>query len=68
MTLIVDRTESVTTGNECEPNPAAEPHRERIDVTDLPAAGIESFVQSSVDTDYVSLEHRGAQTYLVLEE
>lgn len=42
--------------------------RERIDVTDLHAAGIESFVRSNVDTDAVSLEHRGGRTYLLLEE
>ncbi|MFC7213229.1 hypothetical protein ACFQMM_07860 [Saliphagus sp. GCM10025308] len=38
----------------------------RIDVTDLDAAGVEEFVRTSVDTDAVSLEHRGARTYLVV--
>ncbi len=42
--------------------------RRRIDVTDLQTAGIESFVRSSIETDRVSLEHRGVRTYLVLEE
>ncbi|MFC4543172.1 hypothetical protein ACFO5R_14675 [Halosolutus amylolyticus] len=42
--------------------------RRRIDVTDLHAAGIDSFVRSNVETDRVSLEHRGARTYLVIEE
>lgn len=39
----------------------------RIDVTDLHAAGIDDFVRSNVETDAVSLEHRGARTYLLLE-
>ncbi len=42
--------------------------RERIDVTDVHAAGLEEFVQSNVETDAVSLEHRGGRTYLLLEE
>ncbi|TYT62422.1 hypothetical protein [Natrialba swarupiae] len=67
MTLIVDRgaghqrtDDGSTLENETE--------RKRIDVTDLHAAGIEEFVEESVDTEYVSLEQRGARTYLVLEE
>lgn len=39
----------------------------RIDVTDLDARGVEEFVRTSIDTDEVSLEHRGARTYLVVE-
>ncbi len=42
--------------------------RRRIDVTDLQTAGLDAFVRSNVETDRVSLEHRGARTYLVLEE
>lgn len=50
-------------------DPVREPtERRRIDVTDLHAAGIEEYVQSNVETDAVSLEHRGARTFLVLEE
>ncbi|WP_436344958.1 hypothetical protein [Natronorubrum sp. FCH18a] len=71
MALIVDRSEDRTeqtdrTGAATTLEP--EPGRRRIDVTDLHAAGIEEFVESNVDTDYVSLEHRGARTYLVLED
>ncbi|WP_254524622.1 hypothetical protein [Natrinema caseinilyticum] len=40
----------------------------RIDVTDLHAAGIDDFVRSNVETDAVSLEHRGGRTYLLLEK
>ncbi|AXR77281.1 hypothetical protein [Natrarchaeobaculum sulfurireducens] len=66
MTLIVDRTNASIGENE----PTAEPveERRRIEVTELHTAGIEGFVDSSVDTDCVSLEHRGGRTYLVLEE
>ncbi|WP_226480032.1 hypothetical protein [Natrinema amylolyticum] len=42
--------------------------RRRIDVSDLHAAGIGEFVRSNVETDAVSLEHRGGRTYLLLEE
>ncbi|RQG96619.1 hypothetical protein [Natrarchaeobius chitinivorans] len=66
MSLIVDRSPAhETPDNECS---LEETERTRIDVTDLHAGGIEAFVESSVDTDYVSLETRGARTYLVLEE
>lgn len=65
MTLIVDRSETRTDRTATlEPMP----ERRRIDVTDLRAAGIESFVESNVDTEFVSLEHRGGRTYLVLED
>ncbi|QLG48434.1 hypothetical protein [Natrinema halophilum] len=40
----------------------------RIDVTDVHAAGIDEFVRSNVETDAVSLEHRGGRTYLLLED
>ncbi|WP_323172356.1 hypothetical protein [Natrialba sp. PRR66] len=68
MTLIVDRSDgSIGTGSENET--ATAPQRERIEVTELDAASIGEFVQArvDVDTDQVSLEHRGARTYLVLE-
>ncbi len=70
MALIVDRTEDrpeTTTKQEGTPL-EADSQRRRIDVTDLHAAGIEEFVESSVDTDDVSLEHRLGRTYLVIEE
>ena len=68
MTLIVDRTRDLGTHGEDRTLEAPEPRRRRIDVTDLHAAGIEGFVESSVDTDCVSLEHRGGRTYLVVDE
>ncbi|MXV61970.1 hypothetical protein GS429_07845 [Natronorubrum sp. JWXQ-INN-674] len=68
MALIVDRTDDRSTQTD-RPEPLdSEPRRQRIDVTDLHADGIEEFVHSNVDTDYVSLEHRGGRTYLVIEE
>jgi hypothetical protein len=42
--------------------------RSRIDISDLPAEGVAEFVRTNVDTDRVSLEHRGAHTYLVVEK
>ncbi|RQG86991.1 hypothetical protein EA462_15200 [Natrarchaeobius halalkaliphilus] len=68
MALIVDRTAERDCSTESKPTLEDESQRERIDVTDLRAAGIEEFVRSSVETDAVSLENRGARTYLVLEE
>ncbi|EMA35658.1 hypothetical protein [Halobiforma nitratireducens] len=69
MALIVDATGDLTTDDRSEgAATAATPERRRIDVTELPADGIEAFVDESVDTEYVSLEHRGGRTYLVLEE
>lgn len=70
MVLIVDRTEdrSESTDKRAGATLDAGSQRRRIDVTDLHAAGIEEFVESSVDTDDVSLEHRAGRTYLVLEE
>lgn len=70
MTLIVDRTDArLDTSDHGEATTfVEEPDRRRIDVTDLHADGIEAFVESNVDTDAVSLEHRGGRTYLVLEE
>lgn len=48
--------------------PQREGRRRRIDVTDIHAAGIEEFVRTNVETDAVSLEHRGGRTYLLLED
>ncbi|WP_408957782.1 hypothetical protein [Natrinema sp. 74] len=48
--------------------PETRRERERIDVTDLSATDIEAFVRTNVETDAVSLEHRGGRTYLLLEE
>ncbi|WP_440763904.1 hypothetical protein [Natronorubrum sp. DTA7] len=71
MALIVDRSEDRTEQTDSTDTATtleAELERRRIDVTDLHAAGIEEFVESNVDTEFVSLEHRGARTYLVLED
>lgn len=48
-------------------NQTTQQHR-RIDITDLHAAGIDEYVRTNVETDDVSLEHRGSRTYLRLEE
>lgn len=42
--------------------------RRRFDVTDMDARGVQRFARENVGTDRVSLEHRGARTYLVVEE
>ena len=70
MALIVDRTDdrSEPTTRDEGATLESDPQRRRIDVTDLHAAGIEEFVESSVDADDVSLEHRLDRTYLVIEE
>lgn len=62
MTLIVDRIE-----DESEQS-TPEPTRRRIDVSDLDADGVREFVRERVGTDRVSLEHRGARTYLLVEQ
>lgn len=41
--------------------------RRRIDVTEMDARSVQQFVRRNVGTDQVSLEHRGARTYLVVE-
>ena len=46
----------------------ARPAPRRIDVSHLDAQGVQEYVRENVDTDYVSLEHRGARTYLLVEE
>ena len=71
MALIVDRTDDrseLPDGREGPATVASKSQRRRIDVTDVHTAGIDAFVESNVDTDVVSLEHRGGRTYLVLEE
>ncbi|WP_254765086.1 hypothetical protein [Natrinema marinum] len=77
MSLIVEATEDRADRSEEERFESAatvdrrsgeQEGRDRIDVTDLHAAGIEEFVRSNVETDAVSLEHRGGRTYLLLEE
>ena len=62
MTLIVDRIE----GESVQSTP--KPSRRRIDVSELDATGVREFVRDSVGTDRVSLEHRGARTYLLVEQ
>ncbi|WP_265108411.1 hypothetical protein [Halosolutus halophilus] len=71
MALIMDGTDAQSTREKLvthEHDRRDPDRRRRIDVTDLHAAGIESFVRSNVETDRVSLEHRGERTYLVIEE
>ena len=41
--------------------------RRRIDVTDMDAASLRRYVSEQIDTDHVSLEHRGSHTYLLVE-
>ncbi|SDR18448.1 hypothetical protein [Natronobacterium texcoconense] len=69
MELIVEAEEGDTTDDRsAESDGFEDPGRRRIDVTELRADGIEEFVEGSVATDRVSLEHRGSRTFLVLEE
>lgn len=74
MQLTVERTDDRAERSEADDaavTAAADPtgrQRRRIDVTDLRAAGLEEFVRTNVDTDAVSLEHRGGRTYLLLED
>ena len=42
--------------------------RRRIDVTDMDARSVQEFARENVGTDRVSFEHRGARTFLVVEE
>lgn len=46
----------------------ADTRRSRIDVTEMDARSVQQFARQNVGTDRVSLEHRGARTYLVVEE
>ena len=64
MNVQVDRIEDES-GTQ---SPKPEPNRRRIDVTDMHAAGVQEYVRDRVRTDDVSLEHRGARTYLVIGE
>lgn len=78
MPLIVEETDSRTEHDEGsirrEPRSTDDrerrtaEQRRRIDVSDVPTADIREFVRSNVDTDAVSLEHRGSRTYLLVEE
>ena len=70
MELVAPRRERAATDESdatAEPNPAR-PTPRRIDVTHLDAQGVQEYVQQNVATDQVSLEHRGARTYLLVEE
>ncbi len=60
MNVQIDRSEQPA----CEPRVTS---TRRIDVTDLDAKGVEEFVRHSIDTDAVSLEHRGSRTYLLID-
>ncbi|MBZ6493965.1 hypothetical protein [Natrinema longum] len=77
MPLIVEAADERTDRNERERSdarstvePTATDHgqRRRIDVTDLDAAGLDEFVRTNVETDAVSLEHRGGRTYLLIAD
>ncbi|NKE36353.1 hypothetical protein GWG54_11085 [Natronococcus sp. JC468] len=42
--------------------------RRRVDVSSLHLDEIRTYVEANLETDRVSLERRGARTYLVVEE
>ncbi|AGB37687.1 hypothetical protein [Natronococcus occultus] len=46
---------------------ARRPPRRRVDVSSLHLEEIETYVEVNLETDRVSLERRGARTYLVVE-
>lgn len=46
---------------------AVDAPRRRVDVSSLGLAEIETYVDANLETDRVSLERRGARTYLVVE-
>ncbi|PCR90990.1 hypothetical protein [Natrinema ejinorense] len=77
MSLIVEAADERTDrdeGGRSDARPSVEPpttahgQRRRIDVTDLDAAGLDEFVRTNVETDAVSLEHRGGRTYLLIAD
>lgn len=41
--------------------------RRRFDVTGMDARGVQQLVEEDLATDRISLEHRGARTYLLME-
>ena len=43
-------------------------HRRRIEVTDMDAASVQRYVRQNVAADDVSFEHRGARTYLLVQD
>ncbi|GAB3022561.1 hypothetical protein [Natronobiforma cellulositropha] len=56
-------------GRESEPGATGTSDgRRRIDVTDVHAAGVAAYARECVGSTAVSLEHRGARTYLVVDE
>lgn len=61
------RTERATDDRPEAGAPGVRSRRHRIDVTDLHAAAVDEYVRDRVHTDRVSLEHRGARTYLLVE-
>jgi len=65
MTLIIDHSKDRPT---TDSQPVDEESRRRIDVTDVHADGLEECIDSSVDTDCVSLQHRGGRTCLVVDD
>ena len=68
MSINVERIDDDASGRL---TPEARPkrnRRRRIEVTDLDATSVQRYVRQNVGTDHVSLEHRGARTYLVVED
>lgn len=47
--------------------PADPPSERRIDVTNLEATAVQTYVDECISTDAVSLEHRGHRTFLRIE-
>ncbi|WP_254863436.1 hypothetical protein [Halovivax gelatinilyticus] len=45
----------------------ARTERRRVDVTELSADGLQTFIDENVGTHLVSLERRAGRTYLLLE-
>ncbi|MDF9744202.1 hypothetical protein [Natrinema salsiterrestre] len=78
MPLIVEetdtRTEHTENGTRREPQSSDDrdartaDQRRRIDVSDVHTTEIREYVRSNLETDAVSLEHRGGRTYLLIEE
>lgn len=50
-----------------DPAPLGPTGTRRIDVTDLSAESVQEYVEDCVATETVSFEHRGARTFLVVE-
>lgn len=66
MNVQIDRTDRSDSESTSSAIPTHRERRRRIDVTDLDATSVQEFVRHSIETDEVSLEHRGARTYLLV--